>query len=198
MARVRQRRAPEAIADLTEALKREQLGWVRTRTYLELGQGGRSGGQPRRAPSPNTPRRSSPPPPRVTPRRPPRPAATRRRPTGGPDAALGLDPADRPHRGAGELRRAGRRRHLVRLDAVHDEGSPAEGRGRRVRAPAGPLQGPQSPSSTPVTASPSRPIGSRRARRPIPAPRPRTSACSSGPRNSPRPCSSASRSGCSR
>ena len=37
MARVRQRRAPEAIADLTEALKREQLGWVRTRTYLELG-----------------------------------------------------------------------------------------------------------------------------------------------------------------
>jgi hypothetical protein len=37
MARVRQRRAPEAIADLTEALKHEQLGWVRTRTYLELG-----------------------------------------------------------------------------------------------------------------------------------------------------------------
>ena len=37
MARVRLRRAPEAIADLTEALKHEQLGWVRTRTYLELG-----------------------------------------------------------------------------------------------------------------------------------------------------------------
>lgn len=37
MARVRLRRAPEAIADLTDALKHEQLGWVRTRTYLELG-----------------------------------------------------------------------------------------------------------------------------------------------------------------
>ncbi len=37
MARVRLRRAAEAIADLTEALKHEQLGWVRTRTYLELG-----------------------------------------------------------------------------------------------------------------------------------------------------------------
>ncbi len=37
MARVRLRRAPEAIADLTEALKREQLAWVRTRTHLELG-----------------------------------------------------------------------------------------------------------------------------------------------------------------
>jgi hypothetical protein len=37
MARVRLRRAAEAIADLTEALTHEQLGWVRTRTYLELG-----------------------------------------------------------------------------------------------------------------------------------------------------------------
>ena len=37
MARVRLRRAADAIADLTEALKHEQLGWVRTRTYLELG-----------------------------------------------------------------------------------------------------------------------------------------------------------------
>ncbi len=36
-ARVRLRRAQDAIADLTEALKHEQLGWVRTRTYLELG-----------------------------------------------------------------------------------------------------------------------------------------------------------------
>ena len=48
MARVRQRRAADAIADLTEALKHEQLGWVRTRTYLELGKaadlaGNRSG-----------------------------------------------------------------------------------------------------------------------------------------------------------
>jgi tetratricopeptide (TPR) repeat protein len=37
MARVRLRRAPEAIADLTEALRKEQLPWVRARTYLELG-----------------------------------------------------------------------------------------------------------------------------------------------------------------
>jgi tetratricopeptide (TPR) repeat protein len=37
VARVRLRRAPEAIADLTEALRHEQLGWVRGRTYLELG-----------------------------------------------------------------------------------------------------------------------------------------------------------------
>jgi tetratricopeptide (TPR) repeat protein len=37
MARVRLRRAQDAIADLTEALKHEQIGWVRTRTYLELG-----------------------------------------------------------------------------------------------------------------------------------------------------------------
>ena len=37
VARVRLRRAPEAIADLTEALRHEQLGWVRARTYLELG-----------------------------------------------------------------------------------------------------------------------------------------------------------------
>jgi hypothetical protein len=37
MARVRLRRAQDAIADLTDALKHEQLGWVRTRTYLELG-----------------------------------------------------------------------------------------------------------------------------------------------------------------
>jgi hypothetical protein len=37
MARVRLRRAQDAIADLTDALKYEQLGWVRTRTHLELG-----------------------------------------------------------------------------------------------------------------------------------------------------------------
>jgi hypothetical protein len=37
LARVRLRKAPEAIADLTEALRHEQLGWVRGRTYLELG-----------------------------------------------------------------------------------------------------------------------------------------------------------------
>jgi hypothetical protein len=37
MARVRLRRAADAIADLTDALKHEQLAWVRTRTYLELG-----------------------------------------------------------------------------------------------------------------------------------------------------------------
>jgi tetratricopeptide (TPR) repeat protein len=37
MARVRLRRASDAIADLTEALRREQLPWVRGRTYLELG-----------------------------------------------------------------------------------------------------------------------------------------------------------------
>jgi tetratricopeptide (TPR) repeat protein len=37
MARVRLRRAADAVADLTEALKHEQIGWVRTRTYLELG-----------------------------------------------------------------------------------------------------------------------------------------------------------------
>ncbi len=37
MARVRLRRAQDAIADLTGALEHEQLGWVRTRTYLELG-----------------------------------------------------------------------------------------------------------------------------------------------------------------
>jgi hypothetical protein len=37
VARVRLRRASEAIADLTEALRHEQLGWVRGRTYLELG-----------------------------------------------------------------------------------------------------------------------------------------------------------------
>lgn len=37
MARVRLRRAQDAIADLTEALKHEQIGWVRTRTHLELG-----------------------------------------------------------------------------------------------------------------------------------------------------------------
>jgi hypothetical protein len=37
MARVRLRRAADAIADLTDALKQEQLAWVRTRTYLELG-----------------------------------------------------------------------------------------------------------------------------------------------------------------
>jgi tetratricopeptide (TPR) repeat protein len=37
MARVRLRKPAEAIADLTEALRHEQLGWVRGRTYLELG-----------------------------------------------------------------------------------------------------------------------------------------------------------------
>lgn len=37
MARVRLRKPTEAIADLTEALRHEQLGWVRGRTYLELG-----------------------------------------------------------------------------------------------------------------------------------------------------------------
>ncbi len=37
MARVRLRRAADAIADLTQALQYEQLGWVRARTYLELG-----------------------------------------------------------------------------------------------------------------------------------------------------------------
>ncbi len=37
MARVRLRRAQDAIADLTQALKYEQIAWVRTRTYLELG-----------------------------------------------------------------------------------------------------------------------------------------------------------------
>jgi hypothetical protein len=36
-ARVRLRKAAEATADLTEALKREQLLWVRARTHLELG-----------------------------------------------------------------------------------------------------------------------------------------------------------------
>jgi tetratricopeptide (TPR) repeat protein len=36
-ARVRLRRHAEAIADLTEALKHEQMSWVRARTYLELG-----------------------------------------------------------------------------------------------------------------------------------------------------------------
>jgi tetratricopeptide (TPR) repeat protein len=48
VARVRLRKAPEAIADLTEALRHEQLGWIRGRTYLELGKaadlaGNRSG-----------------------------------------------------------------------------------------------------------------------------------------------------------
>jgi tetratricopeptide (TPR) repeat protein len=37
VARVRLRKASEAIADLTDALRHEQLGWVRGRTYLELG-----------------------------------------------------------------------------------------------------------------------------------------------------------------
>jgi tetratricopeptide (TPR) repeat protein len=37
VARVRQRKAAEATADLTEALRREQLLWVRARTHLELG-----------------------------------------------------------------------------------------------------------------------------------------------------------------
>jgi tetratricopeptide (TPR) repeat protein len=36
-ARVRLRKAAEATADLTEALKREQLLWIRGRTHLELG-----------------------------------------------------------------------------------------------------------------------------------------------------------------
>jgi hypothetical protein len=37
LARVRQRKAAEAAADLTEALGREQMLWVRARTHLELG-----------------------------------------------------------------------------------------------------------------------------------------------------------------
>jgi hypothetical protein len=37
MARVRLRRPAEANADLTEALRHEQLAWVRGRTPLELG-----------------------------------------------------------------------------------------------------------------------------------------------------------------
>jgi tetratricopeptide (TPR) repeat protein len=49
MARVRLRRAPEAIADLTEALKHEQVGWVRTRTYLELGKAADLAGDRQRA-----------------------------------------------------------------------------------------------------------------------------------------------------
>jgi tetratricopeptide (TPR) repeat protein len=49
MARVRLRRAADAIADLTDALKHEQLGWVRTRTHLELGKAADLAGDRQRA-----------------------------------------------------------------------------------------------------------------------------------------------------
>jgi tetratricopeptide (TPR) repeat protein len=49
MARVRLRRAADAIADLTDALKYEQLGWVRTRTHLELGKAADLAGDRQRA-----------------------------------------------------------------------------------------------------------------------------------------------------